>query len=192
MLSPAAAGYLKQLAASSQYRVLPLKQELLVGVVSGLILGAIVLGGYSAFGESLIDSGLVVSRFMGDGPISRLSFLAYSVYFCIVNAFIEEILWRWYLVKKCELVVPKRIAIVLASMCFVPHHSLLLFFYTSSSTIVILGSVGVFLAAIVWAILFSVYRSVMGAYVSHVLADVALAWVAWQILFGDSSLGISS
>lgn len=191
MLLPAAAGYFKQLKARTQLRVLPPKQELLVGVVSGLVFGAILLAAYSAFGESLIDGDLVKSRFIGEGSVNQRSFIVYSTYFCIVNAFIEEILWRWYLVQKCELVISRRMAVVLASACFVPHHSLLLYHFTSSLTIVLLGSVGVFLAAIVWAVMFSVYRSVRGAYVSHALADIALAWLAWQILFGVSSLGIS-
>ncbi len=192
MLLPAAAGYFKQLKASAQFRVLPPKQELLVGVVSGLLFGVILLAAYSAFGESLIDGDLVKSRFIGEGSLNRRSFIVYSTYFCIVNAFIEEILWRWYLVQKCELVVSRRRAIILASVCFVPHHSLLLYYFTSNSNIVLVGSIGVLLAAFIWAIMFSVYRSVRGAYVSHALADIALAWLAWQILFGVSSLGISS
>ncbi|MGL5796089.1 MAG: CPBP family glutamic-type intramembrane protease [Waterburya sp.] len=47
----------------------------------------------------------------------------------------------------------------------------------------ILGSLGVFLAGIIWAWCFSRYQSLVPSYLSHILADIAIAIIGWQLLF---------
>ena len=55
-------------------------------------------------------------------------------------------------------------------------------FYTQNCLITLLGSLGVFFAGIIWS--FS-YRNFgfWTCYISHVLADIALAIVGWYLLF---------
>ena len=63
------------------------------------------------------------------------------------------------------------------------HHSIALYGYTHSWSVVWLGSLGVFLAGIVWAWCYSHYQSVIPGYISHVLADLAIAIIGYQLLF---------
>lgn len=75
------------------------------------------------------------------------------------------------------------IAIILAALFFTTHHSIALYGYTHSWAIVLLGSLGVFIAGVIWAWCYSYYQSVVPGYISHILADLAIAFVGYQLLF---------
>jgi hypothetical protein len=57
-----------------------------------------------------------------------------------------------------------------------------LIFYTQNWLIVILGSLGVFMAGVIWSICFR-KAGFWSAYLSHILADLAIAIVGWHLLF---------
>jgi hypothetical protein len=46
------------------------------------------------------------------------------------------------------------------------------------------ASTGVFIGGVIWAWLYSRYRSIWPGWISHVLADIAVFGVGWWLLFG--------
>lgn len=107
------------------------------------------------------------------------------MYFTFINALIEEYIWRWFVYKKCEVLVSGTKAVLLAAMLFTLHHIIALAAYTADWGVVILGSVGVFIAGAVWSWCYLTYRTLWSSYISHILADLAIAIVGWHLLFGS-------
>ena len=144
--------------------------------------GAIILA-YFLIGRQIIDLTAIRAKAIEVGITSPGLYLAGCVYWSFINSFIEECTWRGFVVSRCKVLVPEAIAVILAALFFTTHHSIALYGYTHSWSIVLLGSLGVFIAGIVWGWCYSYYRSIAPGYISHILADLTIALVGYQLLF---------
>ncbi|MEQ9372665.1 MAG: CPBP family intramembrane glutamic endopeptidase [Coleofasciculus chthonoplastes F3-SA18-01] len=163
---------------------LPKKHELLVGTILGLLMFAIILSAYWLLGQQWIDGMDVRTKAKQAGITSPKIYLGGALYFTFINALIEEYIWRWFVYKKCEVLVSGTKAVLLAAMLFTLHHIIALAAYTADWGVVLLGSVGVFIAGAVWSWCYLTYRTLWSSYISHILADLAIAIVGWHLLFG--------
>ncbi|NEQ47892.1 MAG: CPBP family intramembrane metalloprotease [Leptolyngbya sp. SIOISBB] len=161
----------------------PTRQEWQVGGWLGLAMLGAIYGGYALFGHQWIDPEVARSRAAPLGLLQPLGFAAFAVYFTFVNALVEEYIWRWFVYRKCTVLVPGAWAVALAALCFTLHHIVSLFGFTGSWIVTVLGSIGVFVAGAVWSGCYLRYQSLWVCYISHALADLAIAIVGWQILF---------
>ena len=161
---------------------LPKYQELLVGMVLGLLMFGIILGTYSLFGQYWIDATDAKAKVQQMGLSNPAIFWIVQAYFVLINSFIEEFIWRWFVYKKCEILIPGKAAIFLSALFFTLHHIIVLAAYTDWHG-VILGSLAVFAAGIIWSWCYLTYRSLWASYISHAIADFALSIIAWQTLF---------
>ena len=159
------------------------RQEVKAGLGWGILMfGAIILA-YFLIGRQIIDLTAIRAKAIEVGITSPGLYLAGCVYWSFINSFIEECTWRGFVVSRCKVLVPEAIAVILAALFFTTHHSIALYGYTHSWSIVLLGSLGVFIAGIVWGWCYSYYRSIAPGYISHILADLAIALVGYQLLF---------
>lgn len=161
----------------------PTRQEWQVGIGLGWAMMAVIYGGYALIGQQWIDAEVARSRAAALGLLQPLGFAAFAVYFTVVNALVEEYIWRWFVYRKCAVLVPGVWAVALAALCFTLHHIVSLFGFTGDWGVAVLGSIGVFVAGAVWSGCYLRYHSLWVCYISHALADLAIAIVAWQILF---------
>ena len=161
---------------------LPKYQELLVGLVLGLLIFGIILGTYSLFGQYWIDATDAKAKVQQMGLSNPAIFWIVQAYFVLINSFIEEFIWRWFVYKKCDILIPGKAAIFLSALFFTLHHIIVLAAYTDWHG-VILGSLAVFAAGIIWSWCYLTYRSLWASYISHAIADLALSIIAWQTLF---------
>ncbi len=160
----------------------PKYQELLVGTVLGLLMFGIILGTYWFFGQHWIDPVDAKSKVQQMGPINPTIFLIVQAYFVLINSLIEEFIWRWFVYKKCEILIPVKAAVFLSAFFFTLHHIIVLAAYTDWHGM-ILGSLAVFAAGAIWSWCYLTYRSLWASYISHAIADLALSIIAWQTLF---------
>lgn len=156
-------------------------------IKTGLVLGALMFGtialAYLSIGQQAIALSDVKAKATEVGLVEPYIYLIGCFYWSFVNSLIEECTWRGFVVSKCQVLFPKYAAVILAALFFTVHHSIALYGYTSSPIIVLLGSLGVFLAGIIWTWCYSHYQSIVPGYVSHILADLAIAIAGWQLLF---------
>lgn len=165
-------------------QILPPKRvELLTGTILGLLMLSAILGAYWLFGQQWIDPLAVKSKAQQIGTNSQWIFLVGAIYFSFVNSLIEEYVWRWFVTRKCEKLLPKNGAIILAALLFTLHHIIGLAAYVDWRT-VLLGSLGVFIGSAIWSWSYLTYRSIWSSYLSHLLADIGIAIAGWKLLFG--------
>ncbi|TAF05436.1 MAG: CPBP family intramembrane metalloprotease [Oscillatoriales cyanobacterium] len=160
----------------------PKYQELLVGTVLGLLMFGIILGIYGLFGQHWIDAADAKSKVQQMGLNNPIIFLIVQAYFVLINSFIEEFIWRWFVYKKCEILIPGKAGIFLSALFFTLHHIIVLAAYTDWHG-VILGSLAVFVAGAIWSWCYLAYRSLWASYISHAIADFALSIIAWKTLY---------
>ena len=70
----------------------------------------------------------------------------------------------------------------MTALFFTIHHTLALAAYVPLWQNA-LASLGVFAASVIWSWLYARYRSIWPCYVCHVLADVAVFAIGWDVLF---------
>jgi uncharacterized protein len=160
----------------------PRRGGLLVGLLLGLIMGAFVLGGYRllASGWINLEHLRALAERNGFGTIAR--YFGLAIYLTLVNSLLEEYVWRWFVFRRSEELFGSWSAVVLAAVFFTIHHTVALRIQFGWE-ITLLGSLGVFISALVWSGCYLRYRSVWPGYVSHILADTAIFIVGWRLLF---------
>lgn len=163
---------------------LPKRRELLAGTVLGLLMFGIILGAYWLFGQHWLDVRDIRVKAQQVGISSTTIYLVGALYWTLINSLFEEYIWRWFGMSKCEVLIPGKGAVLLCGLLFTLHHIINLVAYTENWLVVVLASLGVFLAGAVWSWCYLIYRSIWPSYCSHVFADLAIAIVSWQLLFG--------
>ena len=158
--------------------------EVKVGLGLGIVMFIAILLAYYSIGQQIINLPEIRAKAAEVGITQPALYLAGCLYWSFVNSLIEELTWRGFVIYQLKVLVSPTLAVALAALFFTAHHSLALYGYTHDWLIVALGSLGVFLSGIAWAWCYSNYRSIMPGYISHILADLAIAIVGYQLLFG--------
>ena len=162
----------------------PTRRDAGVGLGLGLVMMAVIAIAYWTLGRQWIDPEVVRAAVAPIGLLDPKLFILSALYFTFINAFLEEYIWRWFVYRNCAVWVSGISAIALSALLFTLHHIIALAAYTDSLAVVVIGSLGVFLAGTVWSSVYLAYQSLWVCTISHVLADAAIALIGWQLLFG--------
>jgi membrane protease YdiL (CAAX protease family) len=166
----------------------PTRRETWVGLVLGIVMFAVIIGAYWLLGQQWIDTEQTQQRAIAVGITTPQIYLTGAVYFTLINSWVEEYIWRWFVGRQCEHLVSAKTAIFLSAFLFTLHHIIALAAYTDWRTVAV-GSLGVFIAGAIWSWCYTTYHSIWASYISHALADAAIAIAGWLILFGNSISG---
>lgn len=152
------------------------------GVILGLIMFAAIATSYLLVGQSLIEVSAIRAQAREVGIVNVGIYLAGCAYWSFINSFLEECIWRGFVYRQCRILFSSFAAILLSGLFFTLHHIIALAFYTQNWLITLLGSLGVLIAGIIWS---ASYRKFgfWTCYISHILADLAIAIVGWHLLF---------
>lgn len=161
----------------------PTARDVWAGLGLGVLLSAVIGGAYAWLGRAWIDPAVVQAQAANVGLLSPAAYLAGAAYFTFVNALVEEYIWRWFVYRKCEVLVTGILAVLLAAFCFTLHHIIALTALTQNALVVAIAAFGVFLGGAIWSWCFLTYRSLWACYFSHMLADLAIALIGWHLLF---------
>jgi uncharacterized protein len=164
----------------------PRRGGLRAGLLLGLGIGAAIAAAYFLVGVHWIDRDTFRRAAERVGFAAPGRYAALALYTSTLNALLEEYVWRWFLVRKLELLVPPLPAILLSALFFTIHHVLACLAHMPVEA-ALLASAGVFIGGVIWSGCFAKYRSIWPGAVSHSLADLALFGLGALILFGDGA-----
>ncbi|MBD2102417.1 CPBP family intramembrane glutamic endopeptidase [Leptolyngbya sp. FACHB-261] len=156
------------------------------GILSGLLIFGAILAAYWLIGTHWLDPAEIQAKVQQIGRLNPSTYLLSSIYWSLFNSLAEEYSWRWFVYRQFEALLPRTPAIVLSALAFTLHHIIGLAAY-AEWRVVLLGSVGVFIGGALWSWSYQAYRSIWPSYISHSLADIALAIVGWQLLFAQAA-----
>ncbi len=161
-----------------------MRSALIAANVTGVLIFALILGGYYLFGRNWMDLDAVRAHLTSVGLDSVPLYLAMCVFWIAVNSAVEEYVWRWFVYTRLAALLPAGAAVIAAGLAFTLHHVFALGLnFQWDWRIVALASTGVFVGGVTWSILYAVYRSVWPGWISHAWADLAIFIIGYQLLF---------
>ncbi len=151
---------------------------------SGTVIFAAIVAAYWLAGVQWgwIDADLVRQRAAAAGLSTPTIFMLGALYWCTINAILEEYIWRWFVFSRCEMLMPRAAAVLASALFFTLHHVVALRAYFDWR-VTVLASLGVLIGGAAWSWLYLRYRNIWAPYVSHLLADLAVFGVGYWIIF---------
>ncbi|MCU0306148.1 MAG: CPBP family intramembrane metalloprotease [Thermoanaerobaculales bacterium] len=154
-----------------------------LGLATGVAAGAAIWLAALLTGVLDMDVGELAGVVGEMGLASPRAYLLGALGWTFVNSLIEEFVYRWFVLSELERLVATPAAVLGSAAVFTAHHVVALSTYLPWG-LTVLASTGVFLGGVLWAVLYARTRSIWPGWVSHVLADVAVFAVGWELLFG--------
>lgn len=155
-----------------------------VAGILGVVLSAGIIGGYWLVGERLIDGQQLAAAARKNQLDDTWKFIFFSFYLITINSLLEEYVWRWFVFRKCETLLPGWLAVLASAGFFTIHHVIALRAQMPWSGTLICSS-GVFVGGAVWSWCYLRYRSVWPGYLSHAIVDLAILYLGWQVIFNS-------
>ena len=156
-----------------------------VAIALGLLLSAVIYAAYLLLAPLLVDPAQVRASALRVGIGTPARFLLFALYLTAVNSLLEEYVWRWFVLRKCEELLPGTsgwVPVSLSAFFFTLHHVIALSAQFPAAATA-LASLGVFVAGLTWSWCYHRYRSIWPGYVSHLIADFTLLWIGWRLIF---------
>lgn len=155
----------------------------MVGIFSGILISSLMLAMYWVMGAALSDRRFVTDKLIAIGLGSPGRYVGGALYWILINSVLEEYVWRWFCVTKCEQLMSNRLGVVCSAFFFTLHHIVAMAVYFGSAAVLICG-IGVFLGGAIWSMMYIKYRSIWPGYISHAIVDLCIFGIAASIVFG--------
>ena len=102
-------------------RLTPPRRGTFMGLAVGALMAAAVMVLYHLLAP-LLDAAALRAKVRLIGLGTRQAFLLGALYWCLVNALLEEYIWRWFIFTRLDRLLPRGGAVFLAALAFLPHH----------------------------------------------------------------------
>ncbi len=155
-----------------------------LGILLGIGIFAAIMVTYWIFGRDWIDPKTVQAEAQSNGIAKPLTYILFVCGLSLTNSLIEEYVWRWFVFKKCEVLIGSVGAVFLGAGLFTLHHIVALRAQMGWDA-TLLGSAGCFIGGAIWSWLYLRYRSIWPGYISHIFADAAIYIIGWWLIFGQ-------
>ncbi len=168
----------------------PTRRGLLLGILFGLgvVAGMLALYHFWLWDTHLIDVGkqaiLRQVQKLGLGTPGR--FLAFTAFVAVLHSLLEEYYFRWFIFGLLRRHTRLWTAVALSSVAFMAHHVILLAVYFPGggefAAAVVLFSLCVAVGGAFWAWLYERAQSLYAPWVSHLLIDVGIMVVGYELV----------
>ncbi len=108
----------------------------------------------------------------------------FAIFLSVLHSLIEEYYWRWFVYGRLRERIGAARSIGLASLAFALHHLVVTsqFFPFAWAVFV---SLAIAAAGAVWCWMYERQHSIAGAWISHMLVDLALMWVGYGLIIDN-------
>ena len=161
----------------------PRQGGFMAGLWLGLGIAALILAVYAWLGPSLLDPEVFRRMGVATGLHHWPVYLAGALYWVSVNSVLEEMVWRWFVVERCEALGWGRWSVLASAAGFTAHHVVALRVYCAWPA-TLLCALGVFVGGALWSALYRRTRSVWPGYLSHAIVDVPIFALGWRLIRG--------
>lgn len=156
-------------------------------IIAGLGVGLAFAGGLGGLLLTPLETVITESGARIAAQIGKFGILShywtFALFLALGNSLIEEYYWRWFVYGRLRRQLTTGWAILLASLSFAAHHVVVLAAYFPLPWACLFG-LGVAAAGAIWCLMYERQRTLVGAWVSHVLADLAILWIGYGLVFG--------
>ena len=156
------------------------------GVPTGIALGAgmslIVVSSYLWLGEQLIDPAAIQARMREVGLDERVPYAMMAAYWVLLNALLEEYVWRWFALAQALKLMRTLPAVSFAALAFTLHHVVATQLYADWPAVILMGA-GVFVGGVAWSWCFVRFGTIWPGYVSHALVDATIFLIGYDVIF---------
>ncbi|MGC8762645.1 MAG: CPBP family glutamic-type intramembrane protease [Acidobacteriota bacterium] len=151
------------------------------GLASGLALGVLlwVLSRTVLAGTLAAAAPVLRQKALEFGVAGHYGLFAVAA--SLFHATAEEYYWRWFLFGRLRRLWPPWAAHGGAAAAFAAHHVLVAAVLLPGGPGVLLGG-ATGLAGLFWSLLYARHRNLVGAWASHLSADLSLFAVGWRLL----------
>jgi membrane protease YdiL (CAAX protease family) len=166
----------------------PSARGLKLGAAFGLVVGAGALILYFTWLKTtpaLAETPQRVHDWLTEFNLATPSgYLGMAFFIAVLHSFLEEYYWRWFVFGRLEKYLPLAVAMGLSSCAFMAHHVIVLSVYLHGYfwEAVVPFSLCVAGGGVVWAWLYHRCRSLYAPWVSHLLVDLALMALGYDML----------
>lgn len=160
----------------------PQRGGMVVGAASGVVLALVITAAARLVEVEAMDLAPLRTAAREMGLDHAVPYLAAAAAWTFVNSLVEEYVYRWFVLRQCEVLMGGPAAVLASAAIFTAHHVIAVSRYLDP-TLAALASAGVFIGGLVWSWLYLRYRSIWPCWLSHVLADIAVFGIGWWLLF---------
>ncbi|MEM0896075.1 MAG: CPBP family intramembrane glutamic endopeptidase [Verrucomicrobiota bacterium] len=154
-----------------------------IGLGSGILIGALMLAlaHWTPLGQYIFEAAPMIQQKVNDLGFAN-NFLLLALLISFLNSAMEEYYWRWFTYGKLrEAMKSKFWPHFLAALAFTGHHIVVTLQFFPLPFVVFLCA-GVFVGGMIWSWLCEKQGHTWGAWISHIVADLAIFLIAWQAI----------
>lgn len=156
------------------------------GIILGGIFGLLTFGlmyvmyRMTPIGDMIRENGdLIVGKI--DEMGIREHFVLFAIFISFLHSALEEFFWRLFGYGQLRKLVSVGMAVLIAAITFALHHIVVLSEYVAIVPAILFGAC-VGLGGAVWSLIFQRTNSLWGAWFSHMIIDLAIMWIGWDLL----------
>lgn len=160
-----------------------------LGLDFGLFTVAAILVAYYVFLKDtslLAGTGAIVQGKLDDAGVTSLNtFIIMALFLSILHSAFEEYYWRWFVFGRLRTAIPWLYAALISSLGFMLHHVIVLWAFLPGSygwLMTLLLSLGIGFGGFIWCCIYQYTGSILGAWIAHLCADLAIMWIGWDIV----------
>jgi len=161
------------------------------GLWSGVAIVALLWGLYLAAlrGSDLaaLAAPRIHARIEAIGAGTPVRYLLMTLGLSVVHSFLEEYYWRWFVFGRLRRLTGAPAALILSSLAFAAHHVIVVHAFIGFGPfwwMTVLLSAAVALGGGLWAWLYARHGSLYPPWLSHVLADLAILTIGYDLVQG--------
>ncbi|MEQ1839546.1 MAG: CPBP family intramembrane glutamic endopeptidase [Verrucomicrobiales bacterium] len=156
--------------------------SLLPGVVfAGLTVGLLfALIHFTPLGKVLAANETNIAGRIADLGMAE-HFVAFALFLSFIHAAMEEFYWRWFAFGQAKQLMPVGLAHLAAAVGVASHHVVILSQFFPLGWALVFGAC-VALGGAFWSWQANRYNSLIGPWFSHMIIDLGLMWVGWEVL----------